>query len=221
MTYGLVGQGLFVVPTPATRAMITDQGDLVLFHEQREVARFMAGDAPATTEPVWRHARLATFGDHGPLLELAEGVRCEDVLARLDAGVDGGDWIALTVGFTIAMTPGVLLTPALPGDADPYFELHALDGSGEYIAFHPRPVPASTIEVHPAADQELIDRGAGELPYTQLGYEREGVQWRQLIYAVPYDASSSVVIVAQATASRAAHLFNAAQRSAMSLRPLG
>jgi hypothetical protein len=113
------------------------------------------------------------------------------------------------------------LTPASPEDADPYFELHALEGRGEFIAFHTRPVPASTIEVHPAPDQELIDRGVGDLPYTQLAYEREGVQWRQLIYAVPYDASSSVVIVAQATASRAAKLFDAAQRSAMSLRPLG
>ena len=118
-----------------------------------------------------------------------------------------------------------VLVPASPGDEDPYFELHAIGGSNEFISFMPRQVAASDVVINPAPYQNVVSKGTTsqegrEIPYTECVYEHDGQQWRQIFFAVPVDNDESVVVRAQASEPHVDVLFQAAQAAAATLIPL-
>jgi hypothetical protein len=221
-TYGLGGYGLLITPVASCRVMVTDDRELVFAYEGRELARITPGDnaAPAG-EPTWLAGGMAQFGEGGPLLELADGVEYEAVFVQIDAGLSPVEWQALTVGMMMELPANVVLIPAAPDDADPYFELHALGGTDEFISFMPRPVNANDVVINPAPYQRLVQRGRtpDDIPFTECAYEYQGVTWRQIYYAVPVE-DGTVVVRAQASAHRVEALFGAAQVAASTLAPL-
>lgn len=220
-TYGIGGHGFLLSPSPALRVMVTQDGELVLQRGDREVARITPGDVEARGEATWISTTLAQFGAGGPLLELADGIELDAVFLKIDTGLPHVEWSAIATGMMCELPVGVVLVPAHPGDADPLFELHALEGRNEFISFLPQQVPADQIVINPAPYQRLVNRGmVGDMPFTECAYEREGKKWRQIFYAVPIDERETVVIRAQASEPHIEHLFSAAQSAAQTLVPL-
>src|SRR6185503_3051384 len=132
-TYGIGGYGFLLSPSPDLRVMVTEDRELVLLRDTREVARITPNDEPAVGEAHWMSPGMARFGEGGPLLELADGVEVESVFAKIETGVPHVEWSGLAVGVVVELPVGVALVPAAPGDADPFFELHAPDGRDEFI----------------------------------------------------------------------------------------
>ncbi len=224
-TYGIGGHGLLLAMSPACRVMVTEDGELVILREQREVARVIPGDGPATAEATWFSAGLARFGEGGPCLELEDGVEPEALFVQIETGLPHVEWSALAAGVMVALPVGVVLVPAAPGDEDPYFELHAIGGRNEFISFMPRQVPASDVVINPAPYQKVTNQGmteqdGREIAFTECAYEHDGQQWRQIFYAVPVDNEETVVIRAQAAEAHVDVLFQAAQAAAATLIPL-
>lgn len=224
-TYGIGGHGLLLAMSPACRVMVTTDGELVVLRETREVARVIPGDRPAAGEAMWFSPGLARFGDAGPMLELEDGVELEAVFVQIETGLPHVEWSALAAGVMVALPVGVVLVPASPGDEDPYFELHAIGGSNEFISFMPRQVAASDVVINPAPYQNVVSKGTTsqegrEIPYTECAYEHDGQQWRQIFFAVPVDNDESVVVRAQACEPHVDILFQAAQAAAATLIPL-
>lgn len=221
-TYGIGGYGLLLAPSAAYRVMVTEDRDLVLLRGEREVARITPGDLPASAEATWFSSGMARFGEGGPLLELSDGVELEAVFVKIDTGMPHVEWSALTAGVMMELPINVVLVPARPGDTDPYFELHAVGGRDEFISFMPRPVAAEEVVINPAPYQRLVNQGTldEDIPFTECAYEYDGVQWRQIFYAVPLNAEKTVVVRAQASESHMEHLFQAAQAAAATLVPL-
>jgi hypothetical protein len=225
-TYGIGGHGLLLAMSPACRVMVTEDGDLVMVRGDREVARVTPGDVPATGGPTWFAPRIARFGEGGPMLELDDDIELDDVCMRIDTGLPHAEWSALAAGVLVELPVGVVLVPALPGDDDPYFELHALGARDEFISFLPHPIAAHDLVVEPAPYQRIVASGTTpvaqgrEIPFTECAYEHAGQQWRQIFYAVAVDAGETVVVRAQATEPHAALLFQAAQAAAATLVPL-
>jgi hypothetical protein len=221
-TYGIGGHGLLLAPSPAIKVMVTEDRELVMLRGEREVARITPGNAPATGEAVWFASGIAKFGDHSPILELSEGVELEAVFLKIDTGMPSIEWSALAAGVMVELPVDVLLVPAQPGDADPYFELHAPGGTDEFISFMPRSVAADEVVINPAPYQRLVSRGVtpDEIPFTECAYEHDGKQWRQIFYAVPLANDETVVVRAQAAEPHVELLFQAAEVAATSLVPL-
>lgn len=224
-TYGIGGHGLLLAMSPTCRVMVNDDGALVVLRGERDVARVIPGDAPASADATWLSSNMARFGDRGPTIELEDGVEMEAVFLHIDSKLPHVEWSALTSGVLVALPVGVLLVPASPDDEDPYFELHAIGGRDEFISFLPRQVAASEVEIKPAPYQRLVGRGTTrkdgrDIAYTECAYEHDGKQWRQIFYAVPVDAEETVVIRAQATEPHVELLFQAAQEAAATLIPL-
>jgi hypothetical protein len=220
-TYGIGGYGFLLSPSPAIRVMVTEDRELVLLRDEREVARITPNDAPATGAATWLSAGMAKFGEGGPLIELADGVDLEAVFLQVDTGLPHVEWSALAAGVMVELPVGVVLVPAQPGDADPYFELHAIGARDEFISFLPRSVAAEQVVINPAPYQRLIQQGKlGDMPFTECAYEHDGKQWRQIFYAVPLDDEETVVVRAQASGPRVELLFQAAQAAATTLIPL-
>jgi len=189
--------------------------------DTREVARITPNDEPAVGEAHWMSPGMARFGEGGPLLELADGVEVESVFAKIETGVPHVEWSGLAVGVVVELPVGVALVPAAPGDADPFFELHAPDGRDEFISFMPMQASADEIVINPAPYQRLINKGKlDDMTFTECAYEHEGKQWRQIFYAVPLQDDLSVVVRAQACEPRVELLFQAAQAAASTLVPL-
>ncbi|HSD90335.1 MAG TPA: hypothetical protein VLB44_22555 [Kofleriaceae bacterium] len=221
-TFGIGGHGLLLAPSPESRVMVTEDRDLVVMRGEREVARITPGDEPARGDAVWFASGIARFGDGGPMLELAEGVELEAVFLKIDTGMAHVEWSALAGGVMVELPINVVLVPAQPGDADPYFELHAPGGRDEFISFMPRPVSADELVIHPAPYQRLVKTGktSDEIPYTECAYEYDGKKWRQIFYAVPLPNDETVVVRAQAAEPHVELLFQAAEAAATSLVPL-
>jgi hypothetical protein len=220
-TYGIGGYGFLVSPAPTINVMVTDDKELVLFRGETEVARITPNDEPATGEANWVSATMARFGEGGPLLELADGVALETVLLKIETGLPHVEWSGLAGGVVVELPVGVALVPAAPGDADPFFELHALGARDEFISFMPMKVAADEIVINPAPYQRLVNQGKlDDMTFTECAYERDGKQWRQIFYAVPVDDEISVVVRAQASEPRIELLFQAAQSAAATLVPL-
>ena len=220
-TYGLGGYGFLLSPSPAVRVMVTEDRELVLLRGEREVARITPNDEPAQGAAEWMSGSMARFGEGGPLLELADGVELEAVFIEIKTGLPHVEWSALAVGVLVELPVGVVLVPAQPGDADPYFELHAVGGRDEFISFLPRPVSADDVVINPAPYQRVTGQGkVGDMPFTECTYEHGGQQWKQIFYAVPLDDDKTVVVRAQASEPRAFVLFQAAQAAAATLIPL-
>lgn len=220
-TYGIGGYGFLLSPSPAIRVMVTEDRELVLLDGEREVARITPNDAPATGQATWLASGMARYGAGGPLLELADGVDLEAVFVRIDTGLPHVEWSALAAGVMVELPVGVVLVPAQPGDADPYFELHAVGARDEFISFLPRSVPAEQVVINPAPYQRLVNQGkVGDMTFAECAYEHDGMQWRQIFYAVPLDEAETVVVRAQASEPHIAHLFQAAQAAAATLVPL-
>lgn len=220
-TYGIGGYGFLLSPSPAIRVMVTEDRELVLLRDEREVARITPNDAPATGAATWLSAGMAKYGEGGPLLELADGVELAAVFLKIDTGLPHVEWSALAAGVMVELPVGVVLVPAQPGDADPYFELHAVGARDEFISFLPRSVSAEQVVINPAPYQRMVNQGKlGDMPFAECAYEHDGRQWRQIFYAVPLDEQETVVVRAQASEARIEHLFQAAQAAASTLVPL-
>ena len=221
-TYGIGGHGLLLAPSPAIRVMVTAEKELVMLRGEREVARITPGEDRASGEAVWFASGIARFGEDGPMLELEEGVELEAVFLRIDTGLAHVEWSALAAGVMVELPVDVVLVPAQPGDADPYFELHAPGGTDEFISFMPRAVSADEVVINPAPYQRLVKRGVtpDEIPFTECAYEHGGKQWRQIFYAVPLPNDETVVVRAQAAEPHVELLFQAAEVAATSLVPL-
>ena len=220
-TYGIGGHGLLLAPSPAIRVMVTEDGELVMLRGEREVARITPGDEAAKGEAVWFASGIARFGDGGPMLELSEGVELEAVFLKIDSGLPAIQWSAVAAGVMVELPVNVVLVPAQPGDADPYFELHAPGATDEFISFMPRSVSADEVVINPAPYQRLVSKGVtpDEIPYTECAYEHDGKQWRQIFYAVPLANDETVVVRAQAAEPHVELLFQAAEVAATSLVP--
>lgn len=220
-TYGIGGYGFLLSPVPTISVMVTDDRELVLYRGEHEVARITPNDEPATGEASWLSATMARFGEGGPLLELADGIELASVLHRIDTGLPHVEWSGLAAGVVVELPVGVALVPAAPGDADPFFELHALGARDEFISFMPMQVAADDVVINPAPYQRLVNQGKlDDMTFTECAYERDGKQWRQIFYAVPLDEEVSVVVRAQASEPRVELLFQAAQAAASTLVPL-
>ncbi|HEY5922491.1 MAG TPA: hypothetical protein VIV11_12505 [Kofleriaceae bacterium] len=220
-TYGIGGYGFLLSPSPAIRVMVTEDRELVMFRGEHEVARITPNDEPASGKANWLSSQMARFGEGGPLLELADGVELDSVLLTIETGLPHVEWSGLAVGVVVELPVGVSLVPAAPGDADPFFELHALEGRDEFISFMPMKVAADEIVINPAPYQRLVNQGKlDDMTFTECAYERDGKQWRQIFYAVPVDDEVSVVVRAQASEPRVELLFQAAQAAAATLVPL-
>ncbi len=224
-TYGIGGHGLLMAMSSACRVKVTEDGELVILREDREVARVTPGDLAASAEATWMTAGIARFGDGGPMLELEEGVEMEALFERVDTGLPSVEWSALAAGVMVALPVGVVLVPAGPDDDDPFFELHAPNGRDEFISFLPRQVPASDVVINPAPYQTLVNQGTTRqdgrtIKFTECAYEHDGKQWRQLFYAVPLEHGETVVIRAQACEANMDVLFRAARTAASTLIPL-
>lgn len=201
--------------------MVTEDRELVLLRGEREVARITPNDVPATGTATWFAGGMAKYGEGGPLLELADGVELEAVFLRADTGLPHVEWSALAAGVMVELPVGVVLVPARPGDADPYFELHAVGARDEFISFLPRSVAAEQVRINPAPYQQLVNQGrVGDMTFTECAYEHDGQRWRQIFYAVPLDEQETVVVRAQASEPRVELLFQAAQAAAATLVPL-
>lgn len=220
-TYGIGGYGFWLTPAPAIRVMVTEDRELVLLRGEHEVARITPNDEPAVGAAMWLSGGIAKFGEGGPLLELADGVEVEAVLARLETGMPHVEWSAFAAGVMVELPVGVVLVPASPDDADPYFELHAVGARDEFISFLPRSVAADDVVINPAPYQRLVNHGkVGDMPFTECAYEHDGKRWRQIFYAVPLADEETVVVRAQASEPHAELLFQAAQAAAATLVPL-
>ena len=222
-TYGIGGFGFLMSPAPTISVMVTEDKELVMFRGETEVARITPNDEPAAPGSVanWLSATMARFGEGGPLLELADGVALDSVLLKIETGLPHVEWSGLAGGVVVELPVGVALVPAAPGDADPFFELHALGARDEFISFMPMKVAADEIEIHPAPYQRLVNQGKlDDMTFTECAYEHDGKQWRQIFYAVPVDDEISVVVRAQASEPRVELLFQAAQAAAATLVPL-
>jgi len=220
-TYGIGGHGFLLSPSPAIRVMVTEDKELVLFRGEREVARITPNDEPARGEASWLSAGMARYGEGGPLLELTDGVELESVFLRIETGLPHVEWSGLAAGVVVELQVGVALVAAQPGDADPFFELHSLEGRDEFISFMPMKVAAEEIVINPAPYQRLVNQGKlDDMTFTECAYEHDGKQWRQIFYAVPVDDEVSVVVRAQASEPRVELLFQAAQAAASTLVPL-
>jgi hypothetical protein len=220
-TYGIGGYGFLLSPSPAISVMVTADRELVLFSGEREVARITPNDEPAQGEMQWMSAGMARFGEGGPILELTDGVDLESVLLKIDTGLPHVEWSGLASGVVVELPVGVALVAAQPGDADPFFELHAVGGRDEFISFMPMKAAADEIVINPAPYQRLVNQGKlDDMTFTECAYEHDGKQWRQIFYAVPLDEEVSVVVRAQASEPRVDFLFQAAQAAAATLVPL-
>lgn len=210
------------MPAAATRMMVTRDRELVVLRDDRELARITPGEDAASGPAVWFASGIARFGDDGPMLELADGVELESVIAAMETGLPHVEWSALAGGVMVEMPIDVVLVPAAPGDGDPYFELHVPNGNDEFIAFLPRPVKADDVVIKPAPYQRLVKTGVteDEIPFTECAYEHAGKSWRQIFYAVPLPNDETVVVRAQASEPHVELLFQAAQVAATSLVPL-
>jgi hypothetical protein len=208
-------------PSPEIRVMVTEDRELVLLRGEREVARITPNDVPATGAASWFASGMAKYGEGGPVLELADGVELEAVFLRVDTGLPHVERSALAAGVMVELPVGVVLVPARPGDADPYFELHAVGARDEFISFLPRSVAAEQVRINPAPYQQLVNQGrVGDMTFTECAYEHDGQRWRQIFYAVPLDDQETVVVRAQASEPRVELLFQAAQAAASTLVPL-
>jgi len=230
VTFGCAGHGLLLAPVSPCRLLVTDDDELVVAHGADEVARITPGDAPASAAATWLDGTRARFGEGGPVLELVAAGTFDDVLERVDVGVGEGPWTALGPGFATDLPAGVVLMSASPGDEDLMFELHALGGRDELIAFEPCPIPADRVNIRPAPYQELVDQGTfdvhspegvRQLRIIEFAYEADAREWRQIVIPVPLDEQRTMLVKAQATAPRVPALFAAAQRVAATLGPLG
>jgi hypothetical protein len=220
-TYGLGGYGFLLSPVQTINVMVTEDRELLMYSGDREVARITPNDEPATGEASWLSSTMARFGEGGPLLELAPGVELASVLLKIETGLPHVEWSGLASGVVVELPVGVALVPAAPGDADPFFELHALGTRDEFISFMPMQVAADEIVINPAPYQRLVNQGKlDDMTFTECAYERDGKQWRQIFYAVPVDDEVSVVVRAQASEPRIELLFQAAQAAASTLVPL-
>jgi hypothetical protein len=220
-TYGIGGYGFMLSPSAAIRVMVNEDRELVCFSGDREVARITPNDEPASGEATWLSGGMARFGEGGPLVELADGVELESVFLKIETGLPHVEWSGLAVGVVVELPIGVALVPAAPGDADPFFELHAPEGRDEFISFMPVKAAADEIVINPAPYQRLVNQGKlDDMTFTECAYERDGKQWRQIFYAVPLDEDISVVVRAQASEARVELLFPAAQAAASTLVPL-
>jgi len=224
-TYGIGGHGLLLAMSSACRVKVTEDGELVILLNDREVARVHPGDMPATAQASFLTAGIARFGEGGPTIELEEGVEMEALFEKVDTGLPSVEWSALAAGVMVALPVGVVLVPAGPQDEDPFFELHAEDGKDEFISFMSRAVPAAEIVVNPAPYQRLVNQGTTRhdgrtIRFTECEYEHDGKQWRQLFYAVPVESAETVVVRAQASEGNFDTLFRAAQQAASTLIPL-
>src|SRR5262245_60783890 len=201
-TYGIGGYGFLLSPSPDLRVMVTEDRELVLLRGEREVARITPNDEPAAGEANWLSAGVARFGEGGPLLELTDGVDLESVFSKIETGVPHVEWSGVAGGVVVELPCGVALVPAAPGDADPFFELHAPDGRDEFISFMPMKAAADEIVINPAPYQQLVNQGKlDDMTFTECAYEHDGKRWRQIFYAVPVDEEISVVVRAQARES--------------------
>jgi hypothetical protein len=220
-TYGIGGYGFLLSPAPDIRVIVTEDRELVLARGEIEVARITPNDAPATGAATWLAQGMAKYGEGGPLLERADGVELGTVFLRVDTGLPHVEWSALAAGVMVELPIGVVLVPPVPGDADPYFELHAVGARDEFISFLPRSVSAEQVVINPAPYQRLVNRGKlGDMPFTECAYEHDGKTWRQIFYAVPLDEQETLVVRAQASEPRVELLFQAAQAAASTLVPL-
>jgi hypothetical protein len=220
-TYGIGGHGFLLSPAPTISVMVTDDHELVMFRGEHEVARITPNDEPATGAASWVSATMARFGEGGPLLELADGVALDSVLLKIDTGLPHVEWSGLAAGVVVELPVGVALVPAAPGDADPFFELHALGARDEFISFLSMQVSADEVVINPAPYQQVVKQGKlDDMTFTECAYEHDGKQWRQIFYAVPVEEDVSVVVRAQASEPHVELLFQAAQAAASTLVPL-
>jgi hypothetical protein len=224
-TFGLAGHGLFIAPRCPARAMVTEEGHLLIVHGMIEVARFAPGQAPATEAPTKLDEGVMRFGEHGPMLFLEKAF--EEVFAQIDVGLSDSPWSAIGRGFSHDLPAEVVLLGAAPEDSDWWFELHAQGGRDQFIAFEHVGGP---VNVRPAPNQELSsvyafdavepDGARRTIHVTELEYTHDGEPWRQAIMQVPF-ASSVMLVKAQAAETRCEHLFNAVKWVAATLGPLG
>jgi hypothetical protein len=210
--------------------LVTDDDELVIAHGANEVARITPGDVPASAAASWVDDTRARFGDGGPLLELVAPATFDDIFERVDVGVGEGPWTALGQGFAIDIPTGVLLMSAAPGDEDPAFELHAMGGEDELIAFEPVAIPADRVNIKPAPYQQLVERGTfnvhgpdgvRQLSIVEFAYDVAQQPWRQIVIPVPLDEGRTMLVKAQAREWRVPAFFPAAQHVAATLGALG
>jgi len=157
--------------SPAFRVKATDEGELVILLGDREVARVIPGDVAAHGSMTYITDGIAQFGEGGPTLELEPGVEIEALFAQIDHGLPSVEWSALAAGVMVALPVGVVLVPAGPDDDDPFFELHAPEGTDEFISFLPREVAASDVVIHPASYQSILDEGVAILEQAAVAFE--------------------------------------------------
>src|SRR5690349_2698803 len=105
-TYGIGGYGFLLAPAPACRVTVTADRELVLQRAGREVARITPGETDAKGEAIWVSARMAQFGEGGPVLELAEGVELGAVLLKIDTNLPHIEWSALATGMMCELPIG-------------------------------------------------------------------------------------------------------------------
>lgn len=204
--------------------MVTTEGHLLLVHGVHEVARFIPGEVPAS-EPGTDVDGTVRFGARGPMLLLEKNL--DEVFAQIDVGVGESPWSALGCGFAIELPADVVLLGAAPDDPEPGFELHAQGGKDHFIQFRRVRGP---VNVKPAPYQQLAsefvfdavepDGQRRTIRVTELGYQQDGVPWRQAVMQVPV-GDNVMIVTAQATETRYEHLLNAAKWVAATMGPLG
>jgi len=230
-TFGLGGHGLLIAPVCPCRAMVTVDNDLVIAHDEREMARITLGERSASADPTWHTPQRGQFGDGGPTIALADGVAFEDVCLMINAGIGESPWVALGPGLVHDLPPGVILLAAAPDDEDPMYELHLEGGFNEFIRLVLRDESAATVQVRVAPDQQLLAKdvfkvqegggGLRDVPYTEVSYEHEGAGWKQLMIVAPLRENTAIVVSAQARVEHSDALFKAAVQVAATLGPLG
>lgn len=230
-TFGISGHGLLVTPVHDCRVLLTND-HLVLARGKHEVARFVPGKRVAYEDPTWVTPTLARFGDGGPTLALADGVKPADVFLQIDTlvGSAGSLWRALGGGFITDLPKDVLLLPAKPGEKPPFFEFHVMGGKSEFIWFSPVKQEPDSIHIGAAEGQRFVteDVFVIELPdgdrwgvrYKIFEYEHQGSPWRQMRAFVPMGTEWTMVVSAQAKTANAGLLFDAARTIACSIEPL-
>jgi hypothetical protein len=229
-TVGLGGYGLLISPACPCRAHVTDDGELVISHADREVARFSPSDEPATGAPTWRSPSEAQFGEDGPVLTLASGVNYDDVFVRIDTELGESPWCGMSPGFILDLPLGVALVSPNLGEAQRGFELHPPTGPLDFIRFAVQPTAIGELEVELSANQTVVadevidvDEGDGvvrELRYVDATYQHEGEAWRQRYVMAPFGEAETFLVIAQARDAQADELFEVAMAAAITASPL-
>jgi hypothetical protein len=230
---GIGGHGLLLAPhSPCQFAW--EPGDLFWVRSKDGSGSIAPGDRPAAAgrptflpgapSPTWE------YGTDGPQVAILIGKALDDVFARIDAGLASAPWCVLGPGFLVHFPPGFIGFSPTTAD-DPFFELHLREDTSfrhgrtiadAFIQFRRAPVPAASVRVTGPYDIEtlVLDTKGGPIRVSQYEYVEAGETWRKCHYALPLDASTTIMMTAQAPLAHAERMFEGADFVAGTFAPL-